>query len=179
MSRAGRTTPTRHVVVMGVSGVGKSAVAARIAAELGMELAEGDDFHPLSNIAKMSQGIPLDDADRRPWLACLTEWTAERAHAGVSTVLACSALRRRYRDELRRADPDTYFVHLVGDDPALADRMRAREHFMPPELLPSQVDALEPLGPDERGVVVDATAGFDEVVATVLAALGAEARSPD
>ncbi|MGH3506112.1 MAG: gluconokinase [Nocardioidaceae bacterium] len=175
MSRAGRRTSTRHVVVMGVSGVGKSAVAGRIAAELGMELADGDDFHPLSNIAKMKQGIPLDDADRRPWLECLTEWTAKRADAGVSTVLACSALRRSYRDALRRADPDTYFVHLVGDERTLVDRMQAREHFMPAELLRSQTQALEPLGEDERGVVVDVTAGLDEVVTVVLAALDTEA----
>ena len=114
VSRAGRRTSTRHVAVMGVSGVGKSAVAGRIAPSWGSELADGDDFRPLSNIAKMKQGIPLDDADRRPWLECLTEWTAKRADAGVSTVLACSALRRSYRDALRRADPDTYPVHPWG-----------------------------------------------------------------
>ena len=126
----------------------------------------------------MKQGIPLDDADRRPWLECLTEWTAKRADAGVSTVLACSALRRSYRDALRRADPDTYFVHPWGTNGRWSTACRPGSTSCLPSSCGPRTQALEPLGEDERGVVVDVTAGLDEVVTVVLAALDTEAR-PD
>ncbi|GAB2876476.1 gluconokinase [Nocardioides pacificus] len=164
---------TRHLVVMGVSGVGKSTVALRLAADLGLESAEGDDFHPEANIAKMSSGRPLTDEDRWPWLEALADWTAECREAGVSTVLMCSALRRVYRDVLRRADPDTFFVHLHGEESLLADRMSGREHFMPASLLRSQLETLEELEPDESGIALDVSSSVDEIVERAEAALRA------
>jgi carbohydrate kinase (thermoresistant glucokinase family) len=156
---------------MGVAGVGKSTVAQQLAADLDLELAEGDDFHPQANIDKMASGTPLTDDDRWPWLASLAEWTAERRRTGRGTVVTCSALRRAYRDVLRRADPDTFFVHLCGDEALLRSRMEARDHFMPASLLRSQLDTLEPLQPDEQGVQIDIAATVDAVVARAEAAL--------
>lgn len=159
-----------HVVVMGVAGTGKSTVAQALAAELGLLLAEGDDFHPAANVAKMSAGIPLDDEDRYPWLRVLAEWTAARHAEERSTVLTCSALRRSYRDILRSAVPrePTWFVHLTGSVDVLRRRMQSRSHFMPASLLQSQLDTLEPLESDEDGLVVDTDAPLDEVVADAL-----------
>lgn len=162
--------PTRHLVVMGVSGVGKSTVAQRLAADLGLELAEGDDFHPRSNIDTMSSGQPLTDEDRWPWLEALADWTAERRTAGRDTVLTCSALKRAYRDVLRRGAADTFFICLVGEEPLLRERMESRKHFMPASLLSSQIDILEPLEEDERGTVLDVALPVDEIVARVTAA---------
>lgn len=153
-----------HVVFMGVSGTGKSTVGHPVARRLGWEWGEGDDFHPPENIAKMSSGIPLVDEDRWPWLRALADWTRGHAAAGRSTGLACSALRRAYRDVLREGAPDTVFVHLVGDAQVIADRMAARQHFMPPALLDSQFATLEQLEPDEDGVEVDIRRPLDEIV---------------
>lgn len=160
-----------HVVVMGVTGTGKSTVAEALAAELELVLAEGDDFHPAANVAKMSAGIPLTDDDRYPWLEKLAEWTAEQHRMGRSTVLTCSALRRRYRDILRGAVPDepTPFLHLSGTAEVLRERMRARVHFMPPSLLASQLDTLEPLESDEAGLLIDNDAPLADVIAEALA----------
>lgn len=163
---------TQHVVVMGVAGAGKSTIARRLAADLGLEMAEGDDFHPQANIDKMAAGIPLTDEDRRPWLEALTAWTEGRRAAGQGTVLTCSALTRGYRDVLRRPDPATFFVHLSGGPAVLRRRMHARDHFMPASLLDSQLATLEPLEPDEAGVEVDVDATVDEVVAQAERALG-------
>lgn len=156
-----------HVVVMGVSGTGKSTIAQGLATELGLVLAEGDDFHPADNVARMSAGIPLTDDDRAPWLRSLADWTAERDGEAVSTVMTCSALRRRYRDVLRSALPDrpTYFVHLVGDPELIRDRMASRDHFMPASLLTSQLATLEPLEADEAGLVVDVGHTVEQLVA--------------
>jgi gluconokinase len=159
---------THHVVVMGVAGCGKSTVAGPLSAELGWEFAEGDDFHPEANVAKMRAGEPLTDADRKPWLEALRAWTEEREREGVSTVVACSALRHAYRDILRRADSDTFFVHLHGDFDLLLTRMHDRDHFMPESLLRSQFDTLEMLGADESGVLVDVAPPVEEVVGRVL-----------
>ena len=156
---------------MGVAGVGKSTIARRLADELGLELAEGDDFHPPANIAKMSSGQPLTDEDRWPWLEALADWTAQRQAAGQSTVLTCSALRKAYRDILRRADQGTFFVHLYGDEDLLRKRMESRRHFMPASLLRSQFDTLEPLEPEESGVAVDTALSVREVAERVKAAL--------
>jgi gluconokinase len=162
----------KHLVVMGVAGCGKSAVAQRLGDRFGLAFAEGDDHHPAANIAKMTAGLPLTDQDRRPWLEALVAWTRERDAEGVSTVVSCSALRRRYRDVLREADPDTFFLHLHADFDVLAARMRQRAaHFMPVALLESQFAALEPIEDDELGVVIDATPPVDEVVAAAEAAI--------
>jgi carbohydrate kinase (thermoresistant glucokinase family) len=159
---------TRHLVVMGVTGVGKSAVAGRLAEELDLAFAEGDDFHPLTNVSKMTQGIPLTDDDRWPWLESLASWTRQQAKDGRSTVLTCSALRRAYRDVLRRGAVDTFFVHLVGSEELIQRRMSDREHFMPVELLRSQLDALEPLEPDEQGAEIDVSRDIGLVVSDIV-----------
>lgn len=153
---------------MGVAGVGKSTIAQGIAAELDLELAEGDDFHPQANVEKMSSGQALTDEDRWPWLEQLADWTRERRTAGVSTVVTCSALRKVYRDVLRGADPDTFFVFLYGDEDLLLERMRSREHFMPGSLLRSQFETLEALEPDESGVALDVAQSVEEIVEQAL-----------
>ena len=161
-----------HLVFMGVSGTGKSAVGRPVAQRLGLEWAEGDDVHPPANVEKMRGGTPLTDEDRRPWLEVLHDWTAEHDAAGRSTGLACSALRAAYRDVLRRDLPDTVFVHLVGDKELILGRMRSRDHFMPPELLDSQLATLEPLEPHEHGLVVDVGDPLDIIVENVLRRFG-------
>lgn len=156
---------TAHVVVMGVSATGKTEVGARMARQLGFEFLEGDSYHPPANIEKMESGVPLTDADRRPWLEALARLLADRDAAGTATVLTCSALKRAYRDVLRSGAPDVFFVQLDADFDVLYARMAKRtKHFMPSSLLQSQVDTLEPLGPDENGVVVDVTPPVDTVV---------------
>src|SRR4051794_20994084 len=150
---AAASAPLPVIVVMGVSGSGKSTVGGLLAERLGVPYAEADDFHPPANIAKMSAGHPLDDADRAPWLDAIADWIAERR--GRGGVVSCSALRRRYRDRLRRADPELFFVHLDGPPELIAARLAARtRHFMPSDLLASQLRTLEPLGHDEAGAVV-------------------------
>src|SRR5882757_556306 len=134
------------VVVMGVSGSGKSTVGGLLAERLSVPYAEADDFHPAANIAKMSAGHPLDDADRAPWLAAIAAWITERGDGGG--VVSCSALRRRYRDRLREAAPGLFFLHLDGPPELIAARLAARtRHFMPSGLLDSQFEALERLAP--------------------------------
>lgn len=168
-----------QVVVMGVAGSGKSTVAARLAARLGCELAEADAFHSPANVAKMSAGIPLDDEDRRPWLAEIAAWIRERDQAGRSAVVACSALKRAYRDVLRAASPHVVFVHLAAAPELAAARVQGRAgHFMPESLVASQYAALEPLEPDERGVTVAAGGAIEDVVEDALAVLAPPARDP-
>lgn len=168
-------TSPLHVVVMGVSGTGKSVVGNEVAAELRTRLQEGDDYHPRSNIDKMSSGTPLNDDDRRPWLQRLAEVLAGDHEAGNDSVLACSALRRTYRDILRGELPDgsVFFLHLHADYDVLENRMRGREHFMPVSLLHSQFETLEPLEPDEHGICVDVALPLDEVVGEARDALAA------
>lgn len=150
------TGSTRHVVVMGVSGCGKSTLAEGIARALGFRLAEADLFHPAENLAAMSAGRPLTDTQRWPWLADLAAWMTQQAAAGHCTVMACSALRRAHRDALRAGPAHVDFIHLDGPTDLVAARLAARTgHFMPPSLLASQVATLEPLEPDEVGVVLD------------------------
>jgi gluconokinase len=160
-----------HLVFMGVSGSGKSTAARVVQERLGWEFAEGDEFHPADNVAKMSAGIPLTDDDRWGWLASLADWTAEREARGESTIISCSALRRSYRDVLRRGGPGTFFVHLAGDEGLMLQRMHEREHFMPPTLLESQLATLQPLEPDEAGMVADAASSPPRIAAMVLAQL--------
>jgi len=161
-----------HLVFMGVSGSGKSTAALAVQERLGWEFAEGDDFHPPANLAKMQEGIALTDADRWGWLESLAGWTAERDARGESTIISCSALRRAYRDVLRRGGEGTFFVHTTGDKHMILDRMSGREHFMPPSLLESQLDTLEPLAADEEGMDVDPALPVDRIAAMVLARLG-------
>jgi carbohydrate kinase (thermoresistant glucokinase family) len=157
---------------MGVSGVGKTTVGKRIAERLGVEFLEGDSFHPPANIAKMKNGEPLTDGDRQPWLEILARELAARRDAGKGVVLACSALRRRYRDILRAGHDDVDFVFLDADQAVIQKRLDARHgHFMPPSLLDSQFATLEKPGPDERAMTVDAGQEPDKIVETALAAL--------
>ncbi|MFZ1282739.1 MAG: gluconokinase [Propionicimonas sp.] len=161
-----------HLVVMGVAGCGKSTVAKALQERLGWIVAEGDDYHPASNIAKMSSGIPLSDEDRWPWLDTIAAWTAEQDRAGLPTIVTCSALRRVYRDRLRAAPGRTVFVHLTGTPELLTARMSARtDHFMPPTLLPSQLATLEPLQADEEAIVIDIDRSIDEIAEVAISQL--------
>jgi gluconokinase len=144
------------IVVMGVSGSGKSTVAKLISDELELPFAEGDDFHPAANVAKMSEGHPLTDADRWPWLDAIAEWIAARDAAGTGGVVTCSALKVSYRKVLTKASPLVWFAALDAPIEVIADRLARRKgHFMPVGLLQSQFDDLEPLADDERGGHVD------------------------
>ena len=147
--------PAARWVVMGVSGCGKSAVGSALAGALGVPYVEGDDMHPPENVAKMAAGIPLDDADRAGWLDALRERIASARAQGSSLVVSCSALKRAYRDVLRRGDPALRFAHLDGPRDVLERRMQRPGHFMPPSLLDSQLATLQPLQPDEAGIVLD------------------------
>uniref|UniRef100_UPI0031844C84 gluconokinase n=1 Tax=Nocardia donostiensis TaxID=1538463 RepID=UPI0031844C84 len=150
------------VIVMGVSGAGKTTVGRRLAEVLGVRYTDGDDFHPAANIAKMAAGNPLTHEDRQPWLDGLARWL--RDHAEDGAVVSCSALERRYRDRLRAAAPRALFLHLVASRDALDTRIHKRTgHFMPARLLSSQLAALEPLAADERGRTVDAMADPDRI----------------
>ncbi|ROS20803.1 gluconokinase [Rathayibacter sp. PhB127] len=167
-------TPVRALVVMGVSGSGKSTIATLLADRLGWTFVEGDELHPAANVAKMAEGVPLDDEDRAPWLATIAARVDALVSGGDSVVVTCSALRRRYRDVLRR--DDLVFVHLAGTRELIADRLGARTgHFMPPALLDSQFEALEPLGDDERHVTVDLAAAPEDEIAQIVEALGLQA----
>lgn len=151
---------TETVVLMGVSGSGKSSVAAELADRTGWEFMEGDDLHPERNRSKMAAGHPLDDDDRWPWLRRIADWIGEQEAAGRNAVVTASALRRPYRDLLRAGHPSVHFVHLLAPPDVLAERMAAREgHFMPLSLLESQFATLEPLEPDEPGIEVESTGG--------------------
>ena len=155
--------PPPLVVVMGVSGSGKSTVGAALAQRLGVRFADADDFHPPANIAKMTAGNALDDDDRYPWLGSIGEWLAERNDVGG--VMSCSALKRKYRDQLRHHEPRTEFLLLHGTLEVITRRQSSRPgHFMPASLLQSQFDTLEPLAPDENGVVVDVDQSIDAIV---------------
>ncbi|MER5178005.1 gluconokinase [Streptomyces sp. NPDC002896] len=167
---------TPHVVVvMGVAGTGKTTIGPLLAARLGVPYAEGDDFHPESNIAKMSAGTPLTDDDRWPWLDAIGAWAHSRD--GLGGVVSSSALKRSYRDRLRAAAPGIAFVHLSGDRELIEDRMSHREgHFMPTALLDSQFATLQPLEPDEAGVAVDVSGSPDEITDRAVEALRALSR---
>lgn len=151
------------LVVMGVSGSGKSTVGAALAQRLGVPFADADDFHPPANIAKMSAGHPLDDEDRRPWLEAIGTWLAEQDERGG--VISCSALKHAYRDRIRAHAARAYFVHLHGTRAVIARRQASRPgHFMPASLLDSQFATLEPLGADEAGIVLDVDQPVDAIV---------------
>lgn len=156
---------------MGVSGTGKSVIGHAIAERLGFAFIEGDAFHPAANIEKMSGGTPLDDEDRRPWLEVLAGKLAANQEAGIGSVLACSALKRDYRDILRCGAGEAYFLHLDLPFDVLRERMERREHFMPASLLQSQFDTLERLESDENGHVLDFDAPIPEVIDAAVAAV--------
>ena len=154
VSAVGGSAPS-PVVVMGVSGSGKSTVGSALAQRLRVPFLDADTLHPPANIAKMSAGEPLNDDDRYPWLEKVGEWLAGHRDGGV---VACSALKRKYRDQLHAHCPKVEFLYLRGSAELIGHRLAARSsHFMPAALLQSQFDALEPLGADERGVVIDLT----------------------
>jgi gluconokinase len=156
------------VVVMGVSGCGKSSVGAQLAAALGVDYVEGDALHPPDNIARMRSGTPLTDDDRRGWLQTLAERLAQAQAAGSGLVLACSALKRSYRDVLRSGAPGLRLVHLHGSRELLGQRVASRSgHYMPPSLLDSQLATLEPPAADEAALVIDIEATTEQIVATV------------
>ena len=143
-------------VVMGVSGCGKSSIGAALAAQLNVPFVEGDDFHPPENVEKMSAGNPLDDQDRVQWLANLQAEIRTACAASGGVVLSCSALKRRYRDVLREAEPAIRFAHLSGARDLIFARMQSRQgHYMPLSLLDSQLSVLEPLQSDEAGLVLN------------------------
>ena len=167
----GALIPPTVAVVMGVSGSGKSTVGAALAARLGWDFGEGDELHPPDNVAKMAAGRPLDDADRWPWLHRVRQWIGARLDTGRSGVVSCSALRRGYRDVLRR--DGVVFVYLAGSAEVLGDRLAHRSgHFMPATLLSSQLATLEPPGADERAITVPITDPPAAQVAAIVHALG-------
>jgi gluconokinase len=151
---------------MGVSGSGKSTVGAALARRLRVPFVDADTLHPPANIAKMAAGEPLDDDDRYPWLERVGDWLAAHRDGGVA---GCSALKRAYRDQLRAHCPGVTFLHLSGSAELIGGRLAARtDHFMPAALLRSQLDTLEPLGPDEAGMTVDIGPGVDAIVDSVV-----------
>lgn len=162
------------VVVMGVSGSGKSTVAVRLAERLGWPCQEGDALHPPENVAKMQSGTPLDDADRLPWLRRIAEVIDDWRRAGRSGIVTCSALKRRYRDIIVGTRPDVRLLYLAGSREVIAQRLRGRRgHFMPPSLLDSQFAALEVPSQDENPIVIDVALPVEAMVARIVAQLAA------
>lgn len=177
MSSPTRSRPPR-VIVMGVTGCGKTTVGAALAQRLRVPFADADDFHPQANIDKMSRGIPLDDDDRAPWLWLLAGWL--RAHEDRGAVVGCSALKRSYRDILRAGAPDLSFLHLYGDREVVSARVAGRPgHFMPATLVDSQYATLEPLAADERGVTLDFSLPVDQLVDDYVSAFPEQALADD
>jgi len=174
MTEPGDCTMTHRIdeqqpvlVIMGVSGSGKSTVAGILAGQLGWDLEEGDDLHPPDNVAKMASGQPLTDEDRWPWLDKVAAWISDHTASGIPGIITCSALKRIYRDRLR--GPNVIFVHLAGSPDQIGKRLASRaDHFMPATLLASQVATLEPPGPDENTLSVDVGLKPAEVAADII-----------
>ena len=158
---------TKFFVVMGVSGCGKTTVGEALAAHLSCPFYDGDDFHPPQNVAKMASGIPLNDADRAPWLAIMAALIQEHLDRGETAVLASSALKKRYRDQLRVND-QVQFIHLDGDFDLIWQRMQTRQdHFMRSEMLQSQFETIEPPDEDEA-IKVTIDQSVDDILAQIL-----------
>jgi gluconokinase len=169
----GQQPPPAVIVVMGVSGSGKTTIANELARQLGWEFEDADWFHPAANVEKMHSGVPLTDEDRQPWLNAIARWIDDTRAAGRHGIVTCSALKRRYRAILIGDRPDVRLVHLKGDASLIARRIATRhEHFMPASLLASQFEALEEPGPDERPIIVSIEPSPREIVARIIAALG-------
>ena len=168
--------PPPVLVLMGVSGCGKSTVAALLAGRLGWDFEEGDDLHPAANVQKMAAGHALDDEDRKPWLAKVAAWISEHTDAGRPGVITCSALKRSYRDVLR--GDRVVFVYLSGTHDQIAERLAARHgHYMPSSLLDSQFAALEPPTPDENSLTLDIAASSTALADQIVEQLGLAAFS--
>lgn len=160
------------IVVMGVSGSGKTTIGALLAGLLHWEFADADAFHPAANVQKMAGGIPLSDEDRRPWLRTIAAWIDERRSVGRHAVVTCSALKRSYRAIIIDGRKDIALVYLKGEKSLIAHRMACRhEHFMPVALLQSQFDTLEEPGPDEHPLIVSIDARPHEIAEQIIAAL--------
>ena len=169
------TVMLQQIVVMGVSGAGKSTTGEALARRLGWPFIEGDAFHPAANVEKMHNGIPLTDADRDPWLHALAAELARFQAQGECSVMGCSSLKRAYRDILRTGAPRVRFVHVHGTRALLTERLAHRSgHFFAPSLLDSQLDTLELLQPDEDGVVVDMALSVEDQVDLAIRLLGLE-----
>ena len=171
----GPTTPNDDdpqpvvIVLMGVSGAGKTTVGHLLAATIGADFIEGDQFHPPASIEKMRSGVALDDTDRRPWLAALARQIGRWSAYGGHVVLACSALKRRYRDQLRQGRPEVHLIHLAGSEAMIRARLERRAgHYMPPGLLASQFAALEAPGRAEGALTVDVADTPDRIVAAIV-----------
>jgi gluconokinase len=170
---------TTTIVVMGVSGAGKSTVAAELVRRLGWDFAEGDEFHPAENVAKMAAGQPLTDEDRWPWLRTLAAWIGEHEAAGTNAVVTCSALKRAYRDVLCEGHPSVWFAHVRAAPDLIHQRVEGRRgHYMPPSLLGSQLEILEPLEADEPGAQISGVDPAAQVAEHVLEALSSERGLP-
>ncbi|MFG2002003.1 gluconokinase [Spirillospora sp. NPDC048911] len=167
------------IVVMGVSGSGKTTVGTKVAELLGWEYADADDFHPPANIEKMRSGHPLNDDDRKPWLEAIAAWIRGHLESGTSGVVSCSGLKRRYRDLLTAGHPQVRIAYLDGDRDLIAGRMRERGgHFFQVEMLDSQFRDLEPPAPDENALYVPITGTPDETAELIVKGLGLTPRSP-
>lgn len=166
------------IVLMGVSGCGKSTIGVRLARKLERDFLEGDTFHPVSNVEKMSRGVPLDDDDRRPWLTAIAGAIDDARESGRKVVVTCSALKRSYRAILVAGHDDVAFVYLKGDQHLIAQRLAARAgHFMPPKLLESQFAALEEPGADEGSIVMTVDHTPDQIVDAIAAMFAADAKA--
>ena len=172
------------MIIMGVQGSGKSTIGQALAERLNIDFVDGDDLHPPANKAKMAAGTPLTDEDRVPWLKTIGQTIADGRAAGRVTIVACSALKRWYRELLRSSDPSLVFVHLVGDKSLLTDRLAHRDHeYMPSTLLDSQMETLEPLAAWEHGIAISVeqtpAAIVDEVTRILMARAAGRTVEPD
>jgi gluconokinase len=173
-----RDTPA-VVVVMGVSGAGKTTIGKLLAERLGWEFADGDEFHPRENVKKMRSGVPLTDEDRLPWLQAIAQWIDEMRRQGNPAITASSVLKRSYRDIVIGKRPDVRLVFLEGSRDLIARRVAARRgHYMPASLLDSQFDTLEPPGPDENAIRVSIEPAPEKIVSDIIEQLRAEGVCP-